>query len=166
MKKIEILLLFLFVVSCNQNKIIEKNILLKSPNGVIDFKNNFFTHYNLFENDTKTKFYLTDKDWNYLQKSFKENKIYELKGKKLGFYTNSIDFKYDAKIETNNGTLNLKIDGILADKNQKGFLNEESKNYDKFVTEAYSIAYWRSENSKFTKKQVDSMVEKYYSENY
>ena len=86
--------------------------------------------------------------------------------KKLGFYTNSIDFKYDAKIETNNGSLNLKIDGILADKNQKGFLNEESKNYDKFVTEAYSIAYWRSENSKFTKKQVDSMVEKYYSENY
>ncbi len=150
----------------SKNKIIEKNILLKSPNGVIDFKNNFFTHYNLFENDTKTKFYLTDKDWNYLQKSFKENKIYELKGKKLGFYTNSIDFKYDAKIETNNGTLNLKIDGILADKNQKGFLNEESKNYDKFVTEAYSIAYWRSENSKFTKKQVDSMVEKYYSENY
>ncbi|QOW09871.1 hypothetical protein Q73A0000_05585 [Kaistella flava (ex Peng et al. 2021)] len=164
MKNIGIFFLLFFLTSCNENKIIKNSIILKDPSDIYDFKNKVHSHFDIIGDGSKTRFYLTDKDWNYLEKSFIKNKIYDLKDKKIGFYTNSIDFGYALKIETKKEILTLKTEGLLSDK--KGFLNDESQKYDKFVREVFSLANWRSEDSEFSKKQVDSMVKKYYSENY
>ena len=164
MKNIAILFLLLFLTSCNENKIIRNSIILKDPSDIYDFKNNLHSHFDLIHGDSKKRFYLTDKDWSNLEKSFKKNKIYDLKDKKLRFYTNSINFGYTLKIETKKEILTLKTEGLLSKK--KGFLNEESEKYDKFVREVFSLANLRSDDSEFSKKQADSIVEKYYSENY
>ena len=50
------------------------------------------------------------------------------------------------KLSSNNGSLNLKklMEYLLI--KIKKISKWGIQNYDKFVTEAYSIAYWRSEN--------------------
>lgn len=70
MKNIGIFFLLFFLTSCNENKIVKDSIILRNSSDVYDFKIKVHSHFNIIGDDSKIRFYLTDKDWNYLEKSF------------------------------------------------------------------------------------------------
>lgn len=164
MKYLKIFFLLFLFTACNEPKILKNNLIIKSDVRLYDFKNQFYTSYNLFDADSKTEFNLTKKDWEYIQDVFLKYKISKLERKKLEFYKNDTGpgSFYNVLIDTNEGNVNLLLQGIIDDKKNEKFLNEESENLNKFVLFTTSIAHLRTKNSGFTKKESDSLAYLYF----